>query len=212
MDSARHPSQLLWAKRVADRSPPPFTADEYFHVTAGQNISIHVRRKRPECQSAGRTGHFVTDTASPLSFTYFFIPSAASAGVGQPKRITRPSSDDTRLPKRKLSVAKYSSSRCRRPLAAKSKSTDWPQCYWITRRLSIEGCHVYDEEPLRFLPFNKKTLYGQMIDKAYDDPLRATHPRSSGSNFLSVPLPGNRLYLETVSETTQLRQHPTRDN
>ena len=51
-----------------------------------------------------------------------------------------------------------------------------------------------------------------MIDKAYDDPLRATHPRSSGSNFLSVPLPGNRLYLETVSETTQLRQHPTRDN
>ena len=114
--------------------------------------------------------------------------------------------------KKKLSVAKYSSSRCRRPLAAKSKSTDWPQCYWITRRLSIEGCHVYDEEPLRFLPFNKKALYGQMIDKAYDDPLRATHPRSSGSNFLSVPLPGNRLYLETVSETTQLRQHPTRDN
>ena len=101
VDSARHPSQLLWAKRVADRSPPPFTADEYFHVTAGQNISIHVRRKRPECQSAGRTGHFVTDTASPLSFTYFFIPSAASAGVGQPKRITRPSSDDTRLPKKK---------------------------------------------------------------------------------------------------------------
>jgi hypothetical protein len=44
-----------------------------------------------------------------------------------------------------------------------------------------------------------------MIDKADDDPFRVTHRRSSGSNFPSVPLPGNWLYLETVAETTQ---HP----
>jgi hypothetical protein len=47
-----------------------------------------------------------------------------------------------------------------------------------------------------------------MIDKADDDPFRVTRRRSSGSNFPSFPLPGNWLYLETVSETTQLRRHP----